>query len=516
MKCYINKIEEYYKKTDKIKIKKLGQFFTPEIVANFMAKWVAHNSKVILDPAVGNAIFFDEIRKHNINCKLYGYEIDSEILEHFKCNNAFNIINEDFLQSEWNSQYDGIICNPPYNRFQFIDNRKQILNKFENKTGIKFSGYTNQYILFLIKAIYQLNKKGKLAFIIPAEFMNSQYGKEIKKILISNRLLKTIIYFDSTSIFDNAVTTSCILLLDKTPKKEAEFIRLTTINDISSLDIYNSRLSNNSQLVTYQTLDKFDKWQPILIGEIPKKYRNTVKLKKYANVARGIATGDNKFFIFNKNKIQQNNLSNYFFTECISRSCDVTKPIFTFKELDELKKTNKPVFILTLDSNKEYHEYNLQLYIKYGEEIGTNKKYLTSHRKKWYCTELKPIAPIWITTANRKEIKVVRNVAKILNLTTFHGMYIKPEKSNYINILFSYLLTPIAQNLLKQNKKELGNGLEKFQPGDLNEAYIIDFEKISTNDCKKIELLYKKIVKDNVLSQKIINDLNDIFKAYLI
>ena len=180
-------------------IKKFGQYFTDERIAEFMVKWTCNNAKNILDPAVGNSIFFKKIIKNYENCILEGYEIDKKILDFFGNPTNANIHNSDYLTNDWDKKYDAIVCNPQYNKFQSINNRKEIIEKIFDNTGIKFSSYTNLYIYFLIKSIYQLSSKGKLAYIIPTEFFNSKYGEQIKKILIEKKLINAIINFENDS-----------------------------------------------------------------------------------------------------------------------------------------------------------------------------------------------------------------------------------------------------------------------------------------------------------------------------
>ena len=115
-------IEEYYKKANVNNVKKYGQFFTPEYIAKFMSEWVSKNSNNILDPAVGNSIFFRMLKNNKI--QKTGFEIDKDIINFF--NYDYNIIIDDYLLYDDNKKYDAIICNPPYNRFQAIDNRKEI------------------------------------------------------------------------------------------------------------------------------------------------------------------------------------------------------------------------------------------------------------------------------------------------------------------------------------------------------------------------------------------------------
>lgn len=505
--------EQYTLKTNKEKIKKLGQYFTPAPIADFMAKWVSKNAKNVLDPAVGNGIFFKYIKKYNQECLLYGYEIDKEILEFFY-NQHFNEVNNiDYLFSNWESKYDAIICNPPYNRFQTIDNRNLIRNTFLKNTDINISGYTNQYILFLIKSIFQMNNFARLAYIIPSEFLNSLYGKEVKKLLLEKKLLRAIINFkNNKDIFSNATTTSCIILLDKIEKTEVEFVLIENINEICGLTVEKTRLTNNSIMVNYQKLYKSEKWLSFLNNEkeIEITYNNLIPLKNICKVTRGIATGNNEYFLFSKSMIQALEIPESYFSLCTCKASDIKNPIFDEYELIKLINNDKKIYLLNIyDIDNE----KVVEYIKHGENIGVDKKYLPSHRMPWYSMEQKQPSPIWITTASREKIKVIRNISNILNLTTFHSIFLTNSFEYYVDILFCYLLTPIAQNILKTNRKELGNGLDKFQPNDLNNTMVLNLALLGNSDKSKINSIYSDM-KSHYNKQQI-NDLNKIFIKYL-
>ena len=78
-----------------------------------------------------------------------------------------------------------------------------------NKLKINLSGFTNIYTLFLLKSIYQLNENGRAAYIIPSEFLNSDYGKLVKEYLLKSKALRHIIIFNfKENVFDDALTTS--------------------------------------------------------------------------------------------------------------------------------------------------------------------------------------------------------------------------------------------------------------------------------------------------------------------
>ena len=499
-KIYSNTISQEH-------IKKFGQYFTDERIAEFMVKWACKDAKNALDPAVGNSIFLKKIMKNYENCILEGYEKDKKILNFFGNPANAKIHNLDYLTNDWNKKYDAIVCNPPYSRFQSIDNRKEVIEKIYNNTGIKFSSYTNLYIYFLLKSIYQLSTQGKLAYIIPTEFLNSKYGEQIKEILIEKKLINSIINFENDSeLFFNATTTSCILLLDKSEKKEIKFYNLKSIDELNAInDEYYIK-------VKYENINAKEKWRCYLKHEnnCSNEYKNIKKISEFCYVKRGIATGDNAFFCLSKSKMEQYKIPIQSVSKCICKSADISNPIFQKSDFETLKENDKTVFLLDINEDEE----NLvKDYISIGIKEGVNKKYLPANRKKWYIMEQKDIAPIWVSSACREKIKFIRNLTNSKSLTTFHSIFVNKNYEKDTDLIFCYFLTPIAQSLINDNRKELGNGLNKFQPNDLNSANMLDLDIITKDDRQNILNIYNDMQSEYNYNQ--IEKINDIIAKYI-
>ena len=178
--------------------KKLGQFFTNPVIAEFMVKLgYSDNVKKVLDPSVGPGVFIKYLNKINSKCEKTVFELDQNMIKLFKenVNDNSKIINSDYLKTDIKEKYDLIICNPPYKKFQEIDDRKQLIEIFKNKYSIKMSGYSNYCVYFLIKSINELNINGKCVYIIPYEFLNCGYGEVIKKYLVDKKILSKIINY---------------------------------------------------------------------------------------------------------------------------------------------------------------------------------------------------------------------------------------------------------------------------------------------------------------------------------
>ncbi|MGB1205092.1 MAG: HsdM family class I SAM-dependent methyltransferase [Chitinophagales bacterium] len=491
----------YTKKVDLSHRKQYAQFFTPEAIADLMVDWVLKNKSLekVLEPAFGLGVFTRLLLQKKPLLDIKGFDVDSTIFE--MANSVFssflnvNLILEDYLFNDWNNKYDGILCNPPYFKFQDYEN-KTAINEIKKRLNIKLNGFTNIYTLFLLKSIYQLNEGGKAAYIIPSEFLNSDYGKFVKQYLIETNTLKHLIIFDfKEKVFDDALTTSAILLLSKdTYTQNVHFSNIKNQSQFEAISKYikGKKVSFPKKTMPLKTLNPNVKWRSYYQKQLSKQYKNLVPFNKVAKVVRGIATGANAYFVFNSEKVTTYQLPTTSLLPCITKSKDVQSPFFTPNNFNDLKAKNANVFLF--NAGKTPTETKVLEYISLGEEQLIHKKYLTSKRNPWFILENRPPSPIWVSVFNRNKVKFVRNEAEISNLTTFHCIYLKKDIFNKIDVdlLFAYLLTDIAKEIFSDNRREYGDGLKKFEPNDLNNGLMLDLSLLSKQEVKKIKNLYFK------------------------
>lgn len=520
--------------------KEYGQFFTSRPVAEFMAKWVMEKQpKTILDPAVGEGRFLWEIMKllplksDAGELSIAAYEIDPKMAERFQ--NIFNsrislglhrleLCVEDYLKAEAKMQYDAIICNPPYHKFQQIPDREQVRRLFLERYGITLSGYCNASSYFLVKSIYELAPDGRCAYIMPYEFFNTGYGETVKRVLLEQGALKYIIKFDSSvRVFEDALTTCCILLLEKPMEderiKNRGMMENTVIfSEIHSLEQLNwEDIGRTSIAISEKQLDCHEKWLSYFLKEaLVTNRENLIQLKKIGRVSRGIATGGNQFFVLSKEIIRRHQLSKEACLPCVAKASDVKNLIFNEDVYRRLYEGNRKIAIF---NGVCAHTEQDKAYIRFGEQNGIHEGYLTSHRSPWYAIEKKAPAPIWIAVFSRDRIKVVRNEMMIRTLTAFHSIYIEDAafSTEEINLLFCWLLTPTGQRFLKGNKREYGGGLDKFEPGDLMEADVLDVRKMKSQDRTDVLAYYQKMADtlDPDLQQDMICSIDHIINKYI-
>ncbi|WP_274378403.1 HsdM family class I SAM-dependent methyltransferase [Thermococcus onnurineus] len=511
--------------------RKYAQFFTPFYIAEFMIKWLYPSTKkqnpVIVDPALGLGVFFRALAKNNKIPKdtvLIGYEIDRNILERVRdlfsqLNISVDIRESDFLVSDWEEQYNAIICNPPYLKFHDYPNRNELIKLFKENMGIELSGLTNIYALFILKSIRQLKKGGRASFIVPVEFLNSNYGIAVKEYMKESKTLRYVIILDYP-VFEDATTTAAILLFSNDNHTDkVSFVTVKNQNQLKELEkyilTYPLASSPVGKVYRLSELDETKKWKIYYQKENGESYRNLVPFSKFAVVKRGIATGANNYFLFSITKKRRYKIPDKYFLPCIPRASYARTHFFTKQNFEELLKNDKPVLLLNV---VDLDDENVHKYIKKGEKEGIHKRYLTSHRNPWYKLENRPPSPIWVTVFHREGIRFVRNEAGVYNLTAFHCVYIKPEYEDEIDLIMAYLITDVAKKILEDNMREYGEGLKKVEPKDVSNALVVDFDKISSDEKYEILKLFREFREREIKgkdTKDVLKKLNAIFEEIL-
>src|SRR5574340_1199767 len=224
----------------------LGQVFTPFVIAREMAAWVTalRPPSHVLDPALGLGVFLRAVLQNSTqpHPRLTGYEIDADLADQAQrlfSQNGFSEVEihpSSYLSASWAPRYDAILCNPPYRRFRGLPGKDDLVLQVKTNTGLEISRAANLYAFFLIKAVHQLTEGGRAAFILPFEFFNADYGRVIKQYLLDQGVLRKILILgEKIYPFEQVITTTCILCLERTPPVfPPEVVTCQTLDELST------------------------------------------------------------------------------------------------------------------------------------------------------------------------------------------------------------------------------------------------------------------------------------------
>jgi len=126
--------------------------------------------------------------------------------------------------------YDYVVGNPPYVRTQNLpDRQKEMLDRLYDST----TGNYDIYCPFYERGLDWLREgTGKLGFITPNQFMVTDYGEGLRRVLLEEARIEEVYDFRDSGVFEDAKNYPAIVMLEDEPdsdEREANEIRCVRV-----------------------------------------------------------------------------------------------------------------------------------------------------------------------------------------------------------------------------------------------------------------------------------------------
>lgn len=477
----------------------MGQFSTPIALANEI---LIHAKNIFprrvnvrfLDPAFGTGSFYSALNATFPPKRIEaatGFEVD----EHYGKpamklwgQTDLNYQLADFTKQTPPSEdekYNLIICNPPYVRHHYINGHKKRLQaKALEAANMKLSGLAGLYCYFMALAYPWMKKNGLAGWLIPSEFMDVNYGQTVKEYLLNEVTLLQIHRFDPNDVqFDDALVSSAVVWFkNKKPRKNHK-IKFSYGGTIDK-PAYEKEV-NLSTLV----IEK--KWTRFPLSD-ERKETDSPKLKDFFSVKRGIATGDNKFFVLTREQIENRGLPLKQFRPILPspRYLDATE---VKADKDGYPDIDNQLFVLDcklpFDEVKRIYP-KLYKYLEEGIQSGVSERYLCKTRKIWYSQENRAESRFYCTYIGRsdkegkKPFRFVLNRSKAIVANSYLILYPKPylekeiKQHPELNERLLEALNQITGKAMLDEGRVYGGGMHKMEPKELENVPAFEISAI--------------------------------------
>jgi len=116
-------------------------------------------------------------------------------------------------------EYDYVVGNPPYVRVQHLpDSQKAMMSRLYEST----TGNYDIYCPFYERGLDWLAENtGKLGFITPNQFMVTDYGKGLRRVLLRDSQIDEVYDFRDSGVFEDATNYPAVVILEDESDKEA-------------------------------------------------------------------------------------------------------------------------------------------------------------------------------------------------------------------------------------------------------------------------------------------------------
>lgn len=348
---------------------------------------------------------------------------------------------------------------------------------------MKLSGLAGLYCHFMGLSHAWMAEGGVGGWLIPSEFMDVNYGSAVKRYLLNRVTLLHIHRFDPNDVqFADALVSSAIVWFRNEPPSADHEVKFTFGGTLCEPRI--------SRRISARSLVHEPKWTRFPVADVRSR-PDIPTLSDFFQVKRGLATGDNSFFILSEEEIAARNLSMEVFTPIL--------PSPRYLEHDEVvartdgsPDIDRRLFLLDTKLSEEEIQRrfpSLAAYLAEGKAKGLQERYLCKHRALWYAQEERPPAPIVCTYLGRGDAKSGRPFRFILNgsRATVANVYLALYPTRLLALELGRdpgllrkvwkALNDVSPGVLLGEGRVYGGGLHKLEPRELSNvpaAFVTD------------------------------------------
>lgn len=473
------------KKKDIKERRRFGQFATPYELAKEIVSFglgiLGTDEITFLEPCIGSGAFYsallNEANGDYIIKSATGIEIDSVYYDCAKKiwgDTGINIINDNFANVNPDRRYNFVLANPPYIRHHYLsqDEKAHLVGTEKKETGIALSGLAGLYCHFILLANKWLAPNAICGWLVPSEFMDVNYGSAMKDYLLNHvHLLRIHRYDPNNSMFLDALVSSCVIWF-KNEVVSYDYDVEFTFSGTHDKPIEKKRVKRSELMKEY-------KWTRFPVKEIRSGKINGVTLGDFFEIKRGVATGDNNFFIMSRNRISELGMDMSFFRPILP-SPRYLKTDFVSSDRNGIPQIEPQYFLLDCELSEQEIEKKYPAtwcYLQSGVEK-TSKKYLCRSRKKWYRQERRESTYFLCSYMGRGKdnsspIRFILNLSEAIATNSYLMLYPKEKLQQIISVnpnsvyKIWEVLKGISGKEIEEEGRVYGGGLKKIEPREL-------------------------------------------------
>jgi len=471
---------------------RLGQFATPPKLASEIVSYAVSllppRSKIrFLEPGFGTGPFYSALLQQVPTSRVEaatGYEVDphygASAKELWEGTRLWLYV-ADFTQAEppktEAAKYHLVVCNPPYVRHHHLSQtqKRELQAAVTRSLNFEMNGLSGLYTYFMVLSQAWMAKDGVGAWLIPSEFMDVNYGRQVKKFLVEKVTLHRIHRFDPQEVqFGDALVSSAVVFFKNSsppPEHEAEFTFGGTVAQ--------PKVSDSIKLAALRHISK---WTGLPQGTSRLTERcNRATLADLFSIKRGVATGCNSFFVLTPEQTTHFHLPAKFLRSILPspRALD-TDEILAGENGEPQIPHRRYLLSCDLPENEVKAKHPaLWKYLERGIEKGVPQRYLCHHREPWYSQEDRPPAPFLCTymgrqtRRNESPFRFILNHSKATAANVYLMLYPKPVLATALSDapeLYRAIwqaLASITAGMLIEEGRIYGGGLHKLEPKEL-------------------------------------------------
>ncbi|RXK89563.1 SAM-dependent methyltransferase [Chlorobaculum sp. 24CR] len=495
-----------------------GGYYTPFDLAHYLSRWIAEiNPVTVLEPSCGDGIFLESLSSAlSVRSLITAIELDPTeanlaTARASTINNLdINVKCADFL--EWyltsdqaKSQYDAIVGNPPFIRYQYLSQRDQGFSERIFKLhNLRFTKHTNAWVPFVIASLSLLRPSGRLAMVLPAEILHVLHAQSLRFYL--GQQCKKLIIIDPEEIWFDGTLQGAVLLLAEKKKDIKEYtagLGIIQTRGKSFLNVSPNQYFNKTNFINGKTVE--GKWTRALLTKKELEiFEGVIKgdavhrFSDIADVDVGLVTGANKFFLVNDNTVNHYDLEKWSHP-MFGRSEHCPGILYDANQHSRNSESGLPSNFLWFNvSNISELSKSALEYIRSGERENLHVRYKCRIRKSWFKVPSVYATQVGMLKRAHDMPRLILNEIRAYTTDTAYRITTKNVNPKKLVYCFINSLTALSSEL---EGRHYGGGVLELVPSEIEKLYI-PIPAQTSEAIKELDKMIRSSSSNEILSHQ--------------
>ncbi|WP_279305352.1 Eco57I restriction-modification methylase domain-containing protein [Propionibacterium freudenreichii] len=418
-----------------------GGFYSPDVLVDLcLARVSALLSPIsklrVLEPAAGDGAFLRGLHRsplvqdveHVEAVEINEADAAKAAEELSRLNLAGKVVHDNVLRwsTQAQSDYDLVLANPPYVRFQFISEEdKQRSRDIASQLGTAGNSVSNLWIPVFLISLAKLREGGVFSVILPTEFLTGVSASAVRNWLIQNSTDLTIDLFKPGSF--PAVLQEVLILTGRRTARSSERVAAVQFHD------HNGGTRSWSHMVAAG----LGTWTSFLL--LPDQHQALVDAQSLASVrpigeaARfsvSTVTGANNYFCLDREQVKSYRLEQWAIP-MLPRSRYAEGLVYGEQDAAKLDDDGRPAWMLSFAANKPspIEHDGASRYLARGQSLEIDKRFKCRVRTPWYRVPVVPAGDLLLSKRSNRFPRVIANHAKVVTTDTIYRGLLLPSSS---------------------------------------------------------------------------------------